>query len=243
MPALDLPNGSRDDVLAQPTRRRLFALLSELGDAASTNELAGRLALHPNGVRAHLQRMRDAGLVTQRRVAQPRGRPRDEWAIAPTARPGGNAPRADRALAGWLARAIPATRARLREVEAAGRRVGHELAPTATTSPEQAIGDVLAALGFQPRLDLRLGGHLTCRLDNCPYRDAVRANQEVICTLHRGLTRGLLDRLAPTATLTRFVPHDPDRAGCEIDIDGLAPAHLSSHGAWPGSGGAPSVSR
>jgi hypothetical protein len=46
----------------------------------------------------------------------------------------------------------------------------------------------------------------------------------VICALHRGLTRGLLDRVAPGATLARFVPHDPYRAGCEIDVDGLAGA-------------------
>ena len=34
----------------------------------------------------------------------------------------------------------------------------------------------------------------------------------------------LLDRLAPGAKLDRFVPHDPDRAGCEIVIEGLVPA-------------------
>jgi len=50
----------------------------------------------------------------------------------------------------------------------------------------------------------------------------VRENQDVVCSLHRGLTLGLLDRIAPAARLTRFVPHDPDRAGCEIDIEGLA---------------------
>jgi predicted ArsR family transcriptional regulator len=211
-------------VLAQPTRRRLFALLSDLGGSAATDELAERLALHPNGVRTHLQRMRDAGLVIHRRVARPRGRPRDEWAIAPTARPGNDPPHAYGALARWLARTIPATPARLREVEATGREIGNELASAATTAPEQAIGDLLATLGFQPQIDPRPQGRLSCRLGNCPYRDSVRENQDVICTLHRGLTRGLLDQLAPTATLTRFVPHDPDRAGCEIDIEGLAPA-------------------
>jgi predicted ArsR family transcriptional regulator len=74
-------------------------------------------------VRTHLQRMRDAGLVTHRRAPQPRGRPRDEWAIAPTARPGGDPPHAYGALAVWLARSIPATPARLREVEATGREI------------------------------------------------------------------------------------------------------------------------
>ena len=212
-------------MLAQPTRRRLFALLSDLGGSASTDELAERLALHPNGVRTHLQRMRDAGLVLHRRVPRPRGRPRDEWAIAPTARPGGDPPHAYGSLARWLARTILATPARLREVEATGRQIGHELASGgAAAAPEQAIGDLLAALGFQPQLDPQPQGRLSCRLGNCPYRDSVRVNQDVICTLHRGLTRGLLDQLAPTATLTRFVPHDPERAGCEIGIEGLAPA-------------------
>jgi predicted ArsR family transcriptional regulator len=186
--------------------------------------LAERLGLHSNGVRTHLQRMHDAGLVIRRRVAGPRGRPRDEWAISPAARPGGDPPQAYEALARWLARSIPATPVRLREVEIVGREIGWELGSEVTTSPEQAIGDMLTALGFQPRLNRAPGGRLSCRLHNCPYRDSVRENQDVVCTLHRGLTRGLLDRLAPAATVTRFVPHDPDRAGCEIDIEGLTPA-------------------
>jgi predicted ArsR family transcriptional regulator len=200
----------------------LFALLGEHGGSASTDELAQWLGLHPNGVRTHLQRMRDAGLVSHRRVPRPRGRPHDEWAIAPTAAPGGDPPHAYGALAGWLARTIPATPRRLREVEAAGREIGRGLAPAPVVPPAQAIVDALAALGFQPEaLGEAPDGRLSCRLRNCPYRDSVRENREVICTLHRGLTRGLLDRIAPTATLARFVPHDPGRAGCEVDIEGL----------------------
>ncbi|HEY7620676.1 MAG TPA: helix-turn-helix domain-containing protein [Solirubrobacteraceae bacterium] len=219
---VDLPPGHGDDVLAQATRRRLFALLGEHGGSASTDELAQWLGLHPNGVRTHLQRMRDAGLVSHRRVPRPRGRPHDEWAIAPTAAPGGDPPHAYGALAGWLARTIPATPRRLREVEAAGREIGRGLAPAPVVPPAQAIVDALAALGFQPEaLGEAPDGRLSCRLRNCPYRDSVRENREVICTLHRGLTRGLLDRIAPTATLARFVPHDPGRAGCEVDIEGL----------------------
>jgi hypothetical protein len=42
-----------------------------------------------------------------------------------------------------------------------------------------------------------------------------------VCTLHRGLTRGLLDELAPFARLTAFVPEDSERAGCLIEIDVL----------------------
>jgi predicted ArsR family transcriptional regulator len=197
-------------------------LLANEGGPASTDELARRLGLHPNGVRAHLQRLRDAGLLTHRRAPRPRGRPRDEWAIAPDAMPGGDPPQAYRALAQWLVRSIPATTRRLGEVEAVGREVGHGLAPGAASTPDQAIVDMLASLGFQPELQDGAPGQLSCRLRNCPYRDSARDNQAVVCILHRGVMRGLLERIAPEARLTRFVPHDPDLAGCEVDIEGLA---------------------
>ncbi len=46
---IDLPAvADPDDALSQPTRARLFALLSELKRPAGTAELADRLVLHPN---------------------------------------------------------------------------------------------------------------------------------------------------------------------------------------------------
>jgi hypothetical protein len=69
-------------------------------------------------------------------------------------------------------------------------------------------------------------------LRNCPYRDAVRANQAAICTLHRGLTQGLLDSLPGQAHLRGFVARDPDRAGCLIDIE---EPHPSAHPVTPGA--------
>jgi len=55
-------------------------------------------------------------------------------------------------------------------------------------------------------------------LANCPYRDAVAENPAVVCTLHRGITQGLLDRLDPPSRLTSFVARDPYQAGCSIEI-------------------------
>ncbi len=85
------------------------------------------------------------------------------------------------------------------------------------------MGRTLTALGFAPqRQRTRIG--TTFRLGNCPYRDAVKENQPVVCALHRGLTRGLLDRLSPSARLASFVPKDPERAGCLIGVEGLEQA-------------------
>jgi predicted ArsR family transcriptional regulator len=222
---MDVPDPSAGGVLAQPTRSRIFALLAGLRRAADTGELAERLGLHPNGVRRHLERMVKAGLVERRRPRGGRGRPRDTWSLAPGAHPGGERPAAYADLAAWLARAIPAGPRRLDEIERAGREIGHELAPGESDDPVEAFRQVLTALGFQPRLEVGGDGELRCRLGNCPYRDAVRENAEVVCTMHRGITVGLLAELAPKARLRRFEPHDPDRAGCLVDVAG---------GGWPG---------
>jgi len=221
----DLPAvASVDDVLSQPTRARLFALLGELKRPAGTAELADRLELHPNGVRLHLERLERAGLVARARAHQARGRPPDAWTIAPDARPGGEAPRAYQDLGRWLARAMRSRSGGLRSVEATGRQIGRELAPRGTQLDPDALETVLVTLGFQPTVTLREGDRLTFCLRNCPYRDAVRENQPVVCTLHKGITRGLLDVLDPNAKLAGFVPHDPDEAGCLIELRGLTPA-------------------
>jgi predicted ArsR family transcriptional regulator len=217
---VDLPFAiAPEDLLAQPTRARLFALLGGLKRAAGTVELAERLDLHPNGVRAHLERMEEAGLVRRERAQQARGRPRDAWTIAADARPGGEPPRGYADLGRWLARAIPARPEQLRDVEATGREIGRELAPrNLKTSSTDALQSTLVALGFQPRMQRDTADGVTLCLGNCPYRDAVRENQQVVCTLHRGITRGLLDVLDPHAKMADFVPRDPDTAGCLIEL-------------------------
>ena len=222
MIVIDLPLAtSSEDALAQPTRARLFELLGELKRPTGTVELAERLSLHPNGVRAHLERLERAGLVARARARGARGRPRDEWTVAPDARPGGHAPHAYAELARWLARAMRSGPGGLRGVETAGKQIGRELAPKDGALGEDALQSTLTALGFQPQVRLRKGNRLTFRLGNCPYRDAVRENQPVVCTLHRGITRGLLDVLDPRAKLAGFVPRDPDKAGCLVELSGI----------------------
>jgi predicted ArsR family transcriptional regulator len=211
-----------DDVLAQRTRAQLFARLASLGRPASTDELARELALHPSGVRVHLERLSAAGLISREREPQTRGRPRDSWSIAADARPGGEPPGAYRELASWLARSIPANPNRLREVERTGRKLGRELVPAGDPCrAEEAMARTLTALGFAPQRERRKAATVLFTLGNCPYREAVRKSQPVVCALHRGLTLGLLDQLDPDARLRRFVPKDPDLAGCLIEVEWL----------------------
>lgn len=213
----------RADVLSQPTRARLFARLAGLGRVASTNELSDEVGLHRSGVRVHLERLRAAGLVVRERLPQKTGRPRYGWQIAPEALPVAEPPEAYRTLARWLARSIPPRPVRLEEVERTGRELGREVLPSFGRSQTgQAMGRALTALGFAPQSERKGHGGVVFRLGNCPYRDAVRENQAVVCALHRGLTEGMLEALEPSAKLANFVAKDPDHAGCLIDVDGLS---------------------
>ena len=209
------------EVLAQRSRARLFRLLAEIQRPAGTDELAEQLGLHPNGVRTHLERLRAAGLVVRGREVRPRGRPRDSWSINPEADAGGDPPTAYADLSRWLARDVAARSSPVRTVQSTGRRIGSELALAAAEgSPEERMYRALVALGFRPVRDIGRDAGLTYTLGNCPYREAVRENQPVVCGLHRGLTRGLLDGISPRTTLAGFVPKDPFAAGCLIQLRG-----------------------
>jgi predicted ArsR family transcriptional regulator len=214
---MDLPPPGKG-ALAQPKRAEIFAFLVERRGPASTDEVAEHFGLHPNGVRRHLERLLEGGFVTRSQVRLAKGRPRDSWAVAPDAHPGGMQPRAYTDLAKWLARAIPTTPTRLRELERTGREIGRELAPPAGEDTAEDLRDALAALGFEPTLERGDGG-FTCRLGNCPYKDSVRESPATVCTLHRGITAGLLAELDPEAKLVEFEPHDPERAGCVVKVD------------------------
>jgi predicted ArsR family transcriptional regulator len=217
---MDIPARS-EDALAHPTRARLFALLADLRRPAGTDELAELLELHPNGVRMHLGRLLDDGLLARERVRQPRGRPRDMWTIAPGARPGGRPPSGYAELGRWLARALDGNRISARRIEATGRQIGRELAPGGGGPVEEQMCAALAALGFEPRTENVRGAGLAYRLGNCPFCEAVRESPDVVCGLHRGITRGLLDAIAPEARLVAFIPgKDPARAGCLIELGG-----------------------
>jgi predicted ArsR family transcriptional regulator len=211
----------RNDALAQASRARLFRLLAELQRPASTDELAEHLGLHPNGIRTHLERLHEAGLVVRAQERRPRGRPRDSWSIDPQAGPSGDPPNAYANLSRWLARALDSERSQVTDVESTGREVGREVAAQGEgDSAEARMHHALATLGFRPTRTLSRDGQLDYTLGNCPYREAVRANQPVVCGLHRGLTRGLLDQISPDTQLAAFVPRDPDAAGCLIGLNG-----------------------
>lgn len=218
---MDLPNPT-EGVLAQPTRARIFELLVNLKRPVPTGAIAERLDLHVNGVRRHLERLADEGLIERRLDRGGRGRPGDLWVVAPGASPGGERPTAYAELAVWLAEAMPDDAETVRRVEEIGRRVGRDLRAASVGDSGQSLQDIFrdtfSALGFQPRIEDGDGDGFSCRLGNCPYLESAAANPDAVCGLHRGMTEGLLEGVDAEAEMVTFQPQDPHVAGCLVTV-------------------------
>ncbi len=207
-----------------PTDERLIAeLRASDGAWLGTADLAERLGLHPNGVRVQLRRLAARGLVERDRAHGAAGRPPDRWRLSARAIAEADRPHVGWAMARSLARAIPATSARLTEIEAAGAELGAELARGVGVHPGEAPVDALdhalEAMGFAPERDGGEDGTVRYRLMSCPYADVVRENPAVVCTLHKGIVRGVLDQLGGGGSVTGFEPRDPRTAGCILEVD------------------------
>lgn len=188
--------------LAVAGRRRVLDALRAAGapqDAVALGQAAG---LHPNTVRFHLKVLIEAGYVTESRVALGgRGRPQAVYtSTAPAPDDGGYALLAE-VLAGVLDDAGGAELAR--SAGARWQRTTTEPAggPRAPGSLDEAAiraTALFAELGFDParvpdpaaapepdaaRIELRA----------CPFLDVARRHPGVVCGVHLGLLRGLLD--------------------------------------------------
>ena len=179
-----------------------FAIFKELGRSPaplSATDLAERLALHPNTVRPHLDRMREAGLVEVEPIHRGTvGRPQLRYSLAPGAPGLGLDPPAHTLLAGLLAALAEQLGGDGLDAANLGRRWG-----TDANGRRQSGRGCLAALvaeldrlGFDP-VESELGpdgGGRRVRVDflHCPFRELAEAYPELVCNLHRGISEGIV---------------------------------------------------
>lgn len=186
----------------------------------STAEVAEALGLHPNTVRPHLERLREAGLVRIEKESQGTvGRPQHRYVISAAApSPSGESP-AYSALADMLASLASGLGAGAGEALETGReRAMRGAAPGAEPGPGAcvpALVEALEKLGF----DLSTVGdaaNVTVSFTRCPFQDVAEAHPEVVCHLHQGLVEGLVERIGG-AEVERFCTLS-DREPCQVDL-------------------------
>jgi predicted ArsR family transcriptional regulator len=216
MPAADEQALRRHRALADPSRARILAELADAGPL-DARELAGRVGLHVNTVRVHLNALAEAGLV-ESETQPPAGRGRPRVAYRAAAAAGEVGARRYRLLAEMLTALVvrfgPAAAEQLEEIgEAWGHYLVEAPAPYAEVGDGEAVErllGLLAEIGFEPKLEQR-GRKRRILMKPCPFLELARAHQDVICPLHLGLMRGALDELGARTRATKLEPFvEPD---------------------------------
>jgi predicted ArsR family transcriptional regulator len=225
------------DLLGSPVRRQVVDLLANLptlldpetgarrsADGLSAGELADRFGLHVTTMRFHLDQLVEAGLVTSRfQRGSGAGRPRKVYSIAHGSLDAVSPERSFALLSEILVESLGTDDAHLPPEELAARwsrrRVRRERLESGAREPSTTAGqwlgkigvmvDVLEEWGYVPEVSTTEGGRLArVALHGCPFIELARRNTALICGIHRGLVRGVLDELGEegaTISLTPFV--------------------------------------
>jgi predicted ArsR family transcriptional regulator len=228
------PRWRRADALADPTRFAAYQHLLDAGSPRSVAEVTDAVGVHHTAVRAHLVKLRDAGLVIETH-AEPsgRGRPRLLYRATPDAAPG---PRRDpyRELSSMLARAVRERRTPRRVGAVAGRDAALRQDPDSRIDAVDLIEREASDLGFDP---VRIGrpDRPELVLRHCPFAEVATDDPESICSLHLGVAEGIAAARGDIEVV-ELVRRDPHRAGCRLKlrrVDPVSSPALPSAGAHP----------
>lgn len=180
--------------LGDPTRYEIFRRLADSGESMDVSSLTEEFELNHNGIRQHLAKLVEAGLVIEYRArSKGRGRPRLLYRVDPSAdsRWGHMGPyeQLSLLLAEVLRTGDPP--------EEVGRRAGRaEIAARLEGLEEVDAVEVLltemARQGFDPHLEIN-GDSVEAHILNCPYASAAAADPDIVCSLHVGMVKGIAE--------------------------------------------------
>src|SRR5471030_708940 len=213
--------------LGDETRFSMYQELASSTAALTATELAERLGLHPNTVRLHLERLREAGLVDVEPVHRGTvGRPQHVYTLANGAPGLDFDPPAHAVLAGLLAAMAERLGGDGSDAEETGRAWGREAAHrTRSGACVDVLVTQLTALGFDPAVEPDGDGTKISFLQ-CPFRDLAEAYPELVCNLHRGICAGALEGAGGgggSGSMQHFSTlYDPDP--CHVRIVAGSPA-------------------
>ena len=161
-------------VLGVDTRYAIYRELAQATSALSAQDVAERLDLHPNTVRPHLERMRDAEIVVVEALHRGTpGRPQHLYSLAPGA-PGihGFEPPSHTLLAGMLAAVAEHVGADKHDAAVIGRSVGR--AAVARSAERAATTEGLPRTRAQGCLE-----HLVSELDRLGFDPSTEQHDDL----------------------------------------------------------------
>ncbi|MGH9000447.1 MAG: helix-turn-helix transcriptional regulator [Acidimicrobiia bacterium] len=191
------------NAFGDPTRREIYLHLRDAAGGLTCAEVAEHFTLHPNVARHHLDKLAAGGYAVVDLVrGDTAGRPSKRYAAKDPVGCGISfPPRRDNLLATLLARSLQllppdAASQMAEEVGYEYGRVlaaqmepseGHRSVRNAVTS----VADALTAHGFAAHAESR-DGSLMIVSEQCPFGEAAQQFPHVVCSVDRGMIRGML---------------------------------------------------
>jgi predicted ArsR family transcriptional regulator len=188
--------------LGDNTRYAIYLELARASGPRTTSEIAETLALHPNTVRPHLERMRDVGLVDVQVSARGEvGRPQHRYSIAADAPSLGLEPPTMPLLARMVLAMARRLGASADDAQSVGVDEGRRRAVPFDRAPSslEALVTDLDQLGFDPVVsDGDDDDTAVVAFANCPFAEVAAEQPELVCGLHRGLVAGFVEHMGDT---------------------------------------------
>jgi predicted ArsR family transcriptional regulator len=206
--------------LGDNTRYAIYLELARAARPRTTAEISEVLNLHPNTVRPHLERMREAGLVAVEVTARGEvGRPQHRYSIATDAPSLGLEPPTMPVLATMVLSMAARIGASGADAEQVGMEEGARRAMPYAASPSslEAIVSDLDRLGFDPLVsDGPDEDTAIVAFGHCPFADLAAHHTELVCGLHRGMVAGFAGAMgdAEVAEFCTLVHRTP----CQVAI-------------------------
>lgn len=206
--------------LGDNTRYAIYLELARAVKPLTTAEIADTINLHPNTVRPHLDRMREAGLIDVEVGGRGEiGRPQHRYSLIADAPSLGLEP----PVMPMLARLVLSMAERLGAGALEAHAVGHEEGEgraepfVAAASSLEAIVTDLDVLGFDPVVsDDDDPDAAVIAFANCPFGDLSTTHPELVCSLHHGLIAGFVDGMGDTEV--REFCSVVDRTPCQVTV-------------------------
>lgn len=202
--------------LGDNTRYAIYLELARASHPLTTADIATALSLHPNTVRPHLERMREAGLIEVEVSGRGDvGRPQHRYSVAADSPSLGLEPPTIPMLARMVLALAKRLDASADDAAAIGHDEGRRRATPLESAPStlEALVADLDQLGFDPVVaDVAADPDAaSIGFANCPFAELAREHPELVCGLHRGMVAGFVERMGDTdvrefCTLTHRTP-------------------------------------
>ena len=228
-------------LLGDPRRLAIVEALNE--GPRQIPELARLLGVHPATVRAHLEKLRAAGVLEEvPGLPAGRGRPSKRYQLREPLLAGDPEVRLFIAgLVSLIRTACGEATATAAEQEGArrGRDLGHTFRHPSVEQAVRVVVETLQRLSFAPSSPVRQKDVITVDIRHCPFGvDPRDPDGAVVCAFHAGLVRGLAEEASGEHLDVRLRPLiAPDR--CQVELCFRPPTGRGSGGAGPDEGLAP----